>query len=130
MQMNGNLIDTNIIIKAMHNENVVVDCLLKLDSIYIPVITIGELAYGTKKSKRQKANQILLDEFVAGYEVLEVDEETAKAYGQIKADLVKQGKNIPENDLWIAAIAIRNNLALITCDGHFEGIPNLNSVIL
>jgi predicted nucleic acid-binding protein len=32
----------------------------------------------------------------------------------IKAALRKKGKPIPENDIWIAAIALRNNLAIVT----------------
>jgi predicted nucleic acid-binding protein len=31
----------------------------------------------------------------------------------------------PENDLWIAATALRHNLTLITYDAHFDRIPHV-----
>jgi tRNA(fMet)-specific endonuclease VapC len=58
---------------------------------------------------------------------LHIDENTAKFYGSIKAALRKKGKPIPENDIWIAAIAQQYDLILITRDNHFSEIDNLNT---
>ncbi len=46
-------------------------------------------------------------------------------YGNIKAALRKKGKPIPENDIWIAALSLQNNLALVTRDQHFNDNDNL-----
>jgi tRNA(fMet)-specific endonuclease VapC len=54
-----------------------------------------------------------------------IDENVASAYGRIKATLRKKGKPIPENDIWIAAIAISNNMAVATRDKHFKEIEGL-----
>jgi predicted nucleic acid-binding protein len=35
------------------------------------------------------------------------------------------GTPIPDNDLWTAALALENDLVLITRDQHFERIPQL-----
>jgi len=51
--------------------------------------------------------------------------ETAKKYGEIKNRLKEKGHPIPENDIWIAAIAQQYALTLVTRDAHFEGIENL-----
>jgi len=32
---------------------------------------------------------------------------------------------IPDNDMWIAAIARQHNLTLITCDKHFDAVDEL-----
>jgi tRNA(fMet)-specific endonuclease VapC len=48
------------------------------------------------------------------------------AYGNIKAALRKKGKPIPENNIWIAAIALHNKLVIVTRDKHFKEIENLN----
>jgi tRNA(fMet)-specific endonuclease VapC len=52
--------------------------------------------------------------------------ETARQYGLIRADLAQKGRPIPDNDVWIAAIAIEYNLVLVTRDTHFENIDKLS----
>ncbi|NSW90958.1 MAG: PIN domain-containing protein [Firmicutes bacterium] len=42
--------------------------------------------------------------------------------------MIRKGINIPENDLWIAATAIANNLKLATFDHHFTHIDGLEVV--
>ncbi len=53
------------------------------------------------------------------------DAETSKKYGYVKHILQKKGQPIPENDIWIAAIALQFDLCLISRDGHFLHIDNL-----
>jgi tRNA(fMet)-specific endonuclease VapC len=53
------------------------------------------------------------------------DEITAKFYRTIKDGLRQKGRPIPENDIWIAAIALQNNTTLVTRDAHFHGIDHL-----
>jgi tRNA(fMet)-specific endonuclease VapC len=54
--------------------------------------------------------------------------ETADQYGQIRLRLKAKGRPIPENDIWIAATALRYGLALVTRDDHFQEVDNLNLV--
>ena len=54
-----------------------------------------------------------------------MDELTTLAYGTIKAALRKKGKPIPENDIWIAAIASQHNLTIVTRDKHFKEVDGL-----
>jgi len=35
------------------------------------------------------------------------------------------GRPIPDNDLWIAAVALQHRLILVTRDGHFSNINGL-----
>lgn len=44
----------------------------------------------------------------------------------LRLSLKKKGKPIPENDLWIASICIENKMPLISNDGHFKNIDNLD----
>ncbi|WP_375340510.1 PIN domain-containing protein [Plectonema radiosum] len=39
-----------------------------------------------------------------------------------------KGHPLPENDIWIAAIALQYNLMLVTRDAHFLEIENLQTV--
>jgi tRNA(fMet)-specific endonuclease VapC len=69
-----------------------------------------------------------LKEFLRICAVLPPDELTAQHYGSIKADLEQAGSRIPENDLWIAAIAREHQLPLVTRDQHFSRIAGVTTL--
>jgi tRNA(fMet)-specific endonuclease VapC len=58
--------------------------------------------------------------------VLAADKETAKHYGQIKRQQRVKGLMLPENDMWIAAVAIQYGITLAGRDAHFTWITGLN----
>jgi tRNA(fMet)-specific endonuclease VapC len=60
--------------------------------------------------------------------VLLPDQGTAEHYGQLKAELAGTGNPIPDNDLWIAALARQYDLPLATRDGHFTPVPRLTTL--
>jgi predicted nucleic acid-binding protein len=39
--------------------------------------------------------------------------------------LKRAGSPVPDNDLWIAALALQHDLLLVTRDQHFQRIPQL-----
>lgn len=61
--------------------------------------------------------------------MLLLDEASSIEYGKIKSSLRKKGSPIPENDIWIAAIALHHKLTLVTRDGHFNQVSGLKSVV-
>jgi len=93
--------------------------------VLIPSIVFGELYYGARKSGRVEANAQCMDELLASSAVLDCDGETSQCYAIIKNDLRLKGKPIPENDIWIAALALQHNLVLVTRDAHFQEVQNL-----
>jgi tRNA(fMet)-specific endonuclease VapC len=123
--MNGSLLDTNIIIKLLNGNPETVDLFHSLEQIFISSITVGELIYGAMKSTRKKENIELFNSFLHEYPILGVDAKTAHVYGEIKLQLVHAGINIPENDLWIASVALQHQLSLVTLDKHFSKINGL-----
>ncbi len=88
-------------------------------------IVLGELYYGALKSTRVEVNLARLDEFARSSTVLVCDTETARHYGQIKSKLRERGRPIPENDIWIAAVAIQHRFVLATRDEHFDEVEGL-----
>ena len=60
--------------------------------------------------------------------MLGCDTQTARHYGQVKNQLRVKGRPIPENDLWIAAVARQHALTLVTRDKHFSDIDDLPTV--
>ncbi|MBI5359454.1 MAG: PIN domain-containing protein [Planctomycetes bacterium] len=66
-----------------------------------------------------------MDEFVNNNAILLCNADTAKIYGDIKVKLKTKGRMLPENDIWISAIAEQYALILATRDAHFHQIVNL-----
>jgi len=125
--MNGRfLIDTNIVIALFANDSAVQHYFSNAIEVFTPAIVLGELYYGAYKSSRVKENTARISEFASDNAVLLCDTVTAQWYGQIKDGLRKKGRPIPENDVWIAAIAVQYDLTLVTRDDHFREIDGLH----
>ncbi len=95
--------------------------------IMVPAVAVGELHYGAQESARVQENLQRVRDFVATVAVLGIDSDTAAAYGQVKAALRAKGHPIPDNDLWIAAIALQHQLTLATRDAHFDHVDGLST---
>ena len=57
--------------------------------------------------------------------ILFVSRETTEQYARLFVQLKRAGTPVPDNDLWIAAVAIEHDLALVTRDRHFDKVPQL-----
>jgi tRNA(fMet)-specific endonuclease VapC len=119
------LFDTNIIIALFSKDPVITSRITNALEVFIPCIAIGELYFGAYKSNRVKENQSFIDEFCLNNTILQCNADTAKMYGEIKNYLKEKGQPIPENDIWIAAIARQYSLTLVTRDKHFTNLANL-----
>ena len=121
------LLDTNAVI-ALQQENPQLLHLLEGETdIFIPAIVIGELYYGAYKPSRPEVNRKIVAEFAENRVILHCDASTGDAYGQIKFALRSKGRPIPENDIWIAALALQYDGILITQDEHFGQVENLRA---
>lgn len=119
------LLDTNIIIALINQEPAVIQRISESSETAISSITVGELCYGARQSKKTIENLAKLDSFFAEILILDCTEVTGKIYGAIKSQLRKKGRPIPENDIWIAATALQYDLILVTRDSDFEAVDNL-----
>jgi len=119
------LLDTNIIISIFAKDPQIHNRLANAEEVFIPCIAIGELYFGAYKSLKIEENLSRIAEFAINNTVLACDTDTAKRYGDIKNRLKEQGQPLPENDIWIAAIAQQHTLTLITKDTHFDLVENL-----
>ena len=127
--MNGDLLlDTNIVIALFAGDEQVTTRLREAREVFVPSIVIGELNYGARKSGRSRENLDRVNSFASGSAVLACDVVTASYYGEVKASLQQKGKPIPENDIWIAALALQHELVLVSRDDHFDWVGNLKKV--
>uniref|UniRef100_UPI00404AFC28 type II toxin-antitoxin system VapC family toxin n=1 Tax=Flavobacterium sp. TaxID=239 RepID=UPI00404AFC28 len=127
--MNGNyLLDSNAIIDYLRGNNKSLLDLMEKKNVAVPVIVVGELYYGAENSTQIKKHLTQIEAFITSITIIDVTFETSKIYGSIRTKLKKLGKPIPENDIWIAAIALQNESVLITNDHHFKNIKNLKTI--
>ena len=123
------LLDTNIIIALFADEAIVKNKLTQASEVFIPSFAIGELCYGARKSGRVQANLAKVDELVATSTILVCDAETARQYGEVKNKLRLKGRPLPENDVWIATLALQHDLVLVTRDAHFQEVEDLQTIV-
>ncbi|MBI5141656.1 MAG: type II toxin-antitoxin system VapC family toxin [Nitrospirae bacterium] len=119
------LLDTNVIIALFAKDSAVHARMAEAKEIFVSCIAIGELYFGACKSTRFHENIARIDDFVLNNSILPCNPDIAKRYGKIKNDLKAKGQPIPENDIWIAAIAQHYSLILVTNDAHFNSIDDI-----
>jgi len=91
----------------------------------VPVIVLGEYRYGIRESRHRADYESWLSENLVRYAVLPVDAATATVYADLRQELKTLGKPIPENDIWIAALARQHRLPVLSRDQHFSFVPKL-----
>ncbi|AVH62025.1 VapC toxin family PIN domain ribonuclease [Nostoc sp. 'Peltigera membranacea cyanobiont' 213] len=111
------LLDTNACIQILNSPNSPVaqkTLLIPSREIYICTVVYSELYYGAYKSANVDRNLTHLENLFAEFADLSLDRQAAKIAGNIRARLNALGTPIGANDLLIAAIALANDLTLVT----------------
>ena len=113
------LIDTNICIPYLNGTD---SQLLKQfqkvgpDSLCLCAVVEAELLYGAQKSQKTAANLERLALFLSLLESFDFDKAAAERYGVLRVQLERDGTPIGGNDMMIAAIALAQDLTLVTRD--------------
>jgi tRNA(fMet)-specific endonuclease VapC len=98
-----------------------------IEQVCISVITKAELLYGVDISPRRQTDGLAVDAFLRHVATLDLPDQAAAHYADIRADLKKRGALIGANDLLIAAHARCLNMTLVTNNvREFERIHRLN----
>lgn len=122
------LLDTDIVIYALKGNDKVLDNLrLHLhDPMHISTISLMELYYGACKSRLVDANMARIKALETAFPILSPGPATCEVFGKIKAGLEAEGARLDDMDVIIAAIALANNLILVTNNQkHFSRIQGL-----
>ena len=89
----------------------------------------AELLFGAEKSARRELVQQRLQRFFSRFKSMPFDDAAAQTYGLLRAALEKGGQPIGPNDMLIAAIALANDLTLVTHNtAEFSRVPGLTVV--
>ena len=110
------MLDTNIVIYVIKRRPIEVLATFNkhVRQMCISSITLAELLHGVEKSTQPEHNLRQVEDFVSRLDVLEYTSKAAVHYGDIRANLEKQGKSIGVNDLHIAGHARSEGLILVT----------------
>lgn len=119
------LLDTNIVVGLFKDDPAIRRSLAQHPEVLVPAVVLGELYYGAQKSARVDKNLQQINRFLTEAAVIESNAATAYEYGLIKNELRLKGLPIPENDLWIAAVARQHDLVLVSRDSHFNHVDGL-----
>ena len=118
------IVDTNGLSALIEGDDAL-EPIVRTAPLAIPVIVLGEYRYGISQSRHRAHYERWLAEYLAGFRVLDVDQETSISYSKIRAELKKAGTPIPANDIWIAALCRQHSLPLISRDRHFDVVPGI-----
>lgn len=123
------LLDTNVCIRLLNNTSPAVSARLadqQPEDIYLSTVTQMELYYGAYRSAQVERNLAVLQRFFSQFTVLPLEPESARVAGRIRAELAALGTPIGPYDSQIAAIAMVNNLILVTHNtGEFSRVNGL-----
>jgi len=133
------LLDTNHCTFLIEGEPKVVNRFRELGKVKLAtsVIVAGELRFMAQNSQQKTTNLIKIWTFLKRIDIYPIDDETAEIYGDFKSEIIKtfgpkektkrkttqlREIGIGENDLWIAATALRHSLIIVSSDSDFERI--------
>ena len=111
------LLDSNVCIRLINNSSPAVTTRLasqQPEDILVSTITQLELYYGAYRSAQQERNLEILQRFFSQFIIIPLDPEAARIAGRIRAELAASGTPIGPYDVQIAAIAMANNLIVVT----------------
>jgi len=120
------LLDSSIVIEMFRGNREVRQELDKVAVLYLPSIVVGELHRGLYKAQRPEEGRAKIARLQSASVGVNVDARTGEYFAEIDAALAAQGKPIPDNDVWIAALAMQHGLRLFTKDRHFDLIDELD----
>jgi tRNA(fMet)-specific endonuclease VapC len=123
------LLDTNVCIRYLNGRSKKVRKRLRSlrpEEIAVCAVVKAELFAGATRSQNPTRTMARLRAFLAPYVSLPFDDRAAEVYGEIRAQLETAGTPIGPHDLEIAAIALANDLILVTHNTReFGRVPDL-----
>jgi tRNA(fMet)-specific endonuclease VapC len=97
-----------------------------VSDVCMSVVTSAELLYGVEISPRRAQDAAALAAFLPYVEALDLTDDVAIHYAEIRAELKKRGTMIGANDLFIAAHARAVGVTLVTNNTvEFERVGGL-----
>jgi tRNA(fMet)-specific endonuclease VapC len=123
-------LDTNAYKALREGESQIAADIRRAEVIGLPIIVLGELWFGFMNGSKLRQNTETLEHFLATprVQLLQLDEQTARTFGEIAILLRQAGIAIQQNDIWIAALCKQHGFALATRDQGFQHVLGLDVI--
>ncbi len=111
------LLDTNTCIRYINGRALQIRVKMSTiprSEVVVSSISKAEMFFGSAKSQTPERSLEKQIEFLETVGVLSFDDTAAHTYGPMRAELERNGVAIGQLDMLIAAIALANNLILVT----------------
>ena len=119
------VVDTSVVVDLFLGDERLGRMVEQAQPVGIPVIVLAELLAGARRSNRVAESVAQVEHFINRNTVLSCNADTASYYADISNELRARGKPIPENDMWIASVALQHGLPLAARDKHFNHVESL-----
>lgn len=119
------IVDTNALSAWLDGDPAIEIMLRQSSQLFLSPIVLGEYQFGILSSKYRVQYQAVLKELLIDFQVVSIDADTAVHYAQIRKELKEAGTPIPWHDIWIAAQARQHQFKVLTKDGHFGKVQNM-----
>jgi len=119
------VLDTSVVVAVLRRLPGLMARLRSAEELLVPLVVLGELEYGVNLATSPERQREAVRVFMEGATLLLPTARTAAEYGRVKAALKAVGTPLPENDVWIGAVAREQGLPLATRDAHFAHVTNL-----
>jgi tRNA(fMet)-specific endonuclease VapC len=123
-------LDTNAYKALSQGEQRLAGDIRRAEMIGLPIIVLGELWFGFINGSKLRQNTEILERFLATprVQILQLDEQTTRVFGEIATLLRQAGTAIQQNDIWIAALCKQHGFALATRDQGFQHVLGLEVI--
>jgi predicted nucleic acid-binding protein len=100
------------------------------DEVAVPVVALAELRLGVLMAKSDEARIVRLSTlvFALALSPVPIDARVGEVWAELVSRLKGVGRRMPLNDSWIAAIAIANEMVIVTQDRDYDVVPGLEVV--
>jgi predicted nucleic acid-binding protein len=118
------LADTTTWIEFFRGKSKVAD---RLEMLLIEnaVCTCGVVMFEVLQGIKSEGEKNKILSILAILPYFEMTKKLWQSAAELSLSLKKNGVNLPLSDIFIAAIAVENDLSIYTLDNHFTQIPNL-----
>ena len=124
----GILLDTSVVVAHLRGQIDILALTVPGEPLFLPLVALGELYKGAENYANPARNRQLVDDFLQMPALLYPDSATAENYARAAVALEAKGQTIPENDLWIAAVALECDMPLAARDAHFQRVDGLTVI--
>ena len=122
------ILDTNAVSDLFAGNRDLAKQLSPSERHHLPIFVIGEYRYGLTGSRARGELEALLERLERESVILYPDRTTTVHYAAVRHRLRVTGSPMPENDVWIAALAVQHELPIVTRDRHFDFVEGVTRI--